>query len=164
MLDNEVFNLRELTLRELHEINCELYDRFIDEVVNKLLEYVFTMDSNKEFLQARIHRVTSEAFLCGFWTERDYYLSLFGASYSNAAIQDFIRNVENNVPEIHAFFEADHGASNFVGKWVLTRLEHSSCARFLPKFTIVKIIGCGDRGYDIQTESGIRMLECGWEV
>lgn len=156
--------MRELTLRELHEINCELYDRFIDEVVNKLLESVFTMDSNKEFLHERIHRVTSEAFSCGFWTERDYYLSLFGASYANAAIQDFIRNVENNVPEIHAFFEADHGERNFVGKWVLTRVEHSSCDRSIPKFTIVKIISCGDRGYDIQTESGIIMLECGWEV
>ena len=91
-------------------------------------------------------------------------MSLFGAVYANAAIQDFIRNVENNVPEIHSFFDANHGSMNFVGKWVLTRVAHSSCAHIIPKYTIVKIISCGDRGYGIQTENGIRMLECGWEV
>lgn len=156
--------MMELTLSELHEISCKLSDKFIDDVVNKLMDSVFTMDSNKEFLKARISRVTSEAFLCGYWTERDYYLSLFGAAYANAAIQDFIRNVENNVPEIHAFFDANHGSMNFVGKWVLTRVEHSSCAHTIPKYTVAKIIGCSDRGYNIQTENGIKMYECGWEV
>lgn len=51
-----------------------------------------------------------------------------------------------------------------VGDWVTTHKRHECLAGVMTKGTKVKIIGIGERGYDIEDEFGNKVLEIGWEI
>lgn len=54
--------------------------------------------------------------------------------------------------------------SKEVGDWVITTRNHKSLAGTMIVGTKVKIIGVGERGYDIEDEEGNKVIECGWEL
>lgn len=150
------------TERELQE---KLYEKFLEDLFNDLANVIKKF--NRNITQNEIHLtidrikvVTSEMFLSGFYNERDYMLTLFGAIAPNSAFEDFSHYIKNNIPSIHAFYEADHGINDFIGKWVITKRNHFN----ILSGTIVKITGESFMGYDIASEDGRKVFCIGYEI
>lgn len=118
----------------------------------------------EELIRKKIEFLTSTAFGSGNWNKQAYMIALFGAITPSSALEDFCYYVDREVPVIQNYFESDHGIRPFVGKWVVTKYEHSSMSTTIPAETVVKITELGDRGYTIQTEFGDRVSEIGFEV
>lgn len=147
------------------ELNYELDKKFEKDVVCSLIkianDYGFIGDNNS--LRERIKYLTSYFFSCGCHNEDDYIMALFGAICPNSAFLDFKHYVNIEIPSISNYYEARQGLDNFVGKYVITKKNHSASKKIIPG-TIVKIIGISERGYDIMSENGDKVLEIGFTI
>ena len=54
-------------------------------------------------------------------------------------------------------------SAEIVGEIILKH-SHTSCAGTFTRGTKVRIIGIGERGYDIADNEGHKMYECGWDL
>lgn len=147
------------------ELLAELSDKFEEDIIRSIFTQVKKFQNVKPDAQLfqRIKYVTSEAFNCGYWTEDNYFIALYGAICPNAGFEDFKYYLNRKIPYIENFFNARHGLDDFVGKYVVTTQDHSAYDK-IPKGTVVQIIGVSYRGYDIETEDGRRVLEIGYII
>lgn len=150
------------------ELAVILDKRFQQEVVDDLCRVTKNwsawMNQPEELIRRKIEFLTSTAFGSMYWNHQSYMIALFGAITPSSALEDFCYHLDREVPSIKRFFESNHGLRLFVGKWTITEREHSSFAASIPVGTVVKITDMSDRGYTIQTESGICISEIGFEV
>lgn len=51
-----------------------------------------------------------------------------------------------------------------IGDTVITKKIHESCAGIFTVGSVVKIVGIGERGYDIEDEFGNKIGEIGWII
>ena len=144
---------------------ADAYQKFVDELVCSLINtfknkrYVDKNSISKE----KITFLTSSFLGSDFYSEKDYLLALYGCICPNASFFDFEKIVIEENPIIHAYYMANGGLDNFIGKWVVTRESHQAY-RKIEKNSIVKIIGISERGYDIMDEVGNKVYEIGFVI
>ena len=63
-----------------------------------------------------------------------------------------------------ANYNATKSNCNLLGRTIKLKKELRSCAGTFEKGSIVTVMGCGERGYEIEDAEGNRMIEVGFDI